>query len=142
MLRDAGGRIAGEQGRPMYRDVQPARLRLTHQSLGDALALRVPERQPLDARQQVVVLGNEAPLTGGVADRETRDEVECLRPALAGQPDQLPCRDDVGGAEGAVRGDPVDVGRGVVDGVDGRPIAARPAAVSPSPGRDRSPLTV
>ena len=42
------------------------------------------------------------------------------RAAVTGQSKQLPGGDDVGGAESAVGRDPVDVGRGVVDGVDGR----------------------
>ena len=119
MLRYAGDRVAGEQGRAMYRLAQSPRMRLAHQDLGDALALRVTERQPLNAVEEVV-LGDEAQPAGGVADRETGDEMERLGPAVTGQSKQLPSGDDVGGAEWAVRSDPIDVGRGVIDGVDGR----------------------
>ena len=120
VLRDAGSRVAREQCRAMYRRAQSARLRLAHQNLGDALALRITERQPLDAVEEVVVLGDEARPAEGVADREAGDEMERLGPAVTGQSKQLPGGDDVGGAECAVRRHPVDVGRGVVDGVDGR----------------------
>ena len=105
----------------MDRRAQAARLRLARQGLCDALAPGVPQREPLDAVEEVVVFGDEAPPADGMADREARDEVERLRPVLTGQSEQLSGRADVGGAEGAVGGDPVDVGPGVVDGVDGRP---------------------
>ena len=120
VLRDPGGRVAGEQGRAMYRRAQSPRMRLAHEDLGDALALRVTERQPLDAVEEVVVLGDQARPAGGVADRETGDEMERLGPAVTGQSKQLPGGADVGGAECAVGSDLVDVGRGVIDGVDGR----------------------